>query len=272
MLSNGEHTRLCIAALDDSAETSPASRQEFCRALKAARERRGITLAEIAEATKVCPSHFAALERNDLRLWPKGLFRRAFFRGYAGMVGLPVAETLDEFIRLFPDDGTPPSPTRSVSDASALRMVLDSSWHGPRAPLLSRLAAALLDGVVIAAAIALAWRAGQDVAITSAVVVASYFTLATIIFGTTPAGWAIQRRRLPRPTSPEPVSDAPEPSFAARAWRRSVEVVTFALGKADGDAGPDFGVSDDHYWVSNARRVEPREIAPRWRVRIKWSP
>lgn len=89
------------------------SQQEFCAALKAARERRGLKLTDISEATKVCPSYFSALERNDLRVWPKGLFRRSFFRAYAGTIGLPVEPTLEEFLRLFPDQepvAAPPPP------------------------------------------------------------------------------------------------------------------------------------------------------------------
>ena len=89
------------------------SQQEFCAALKAARERRGLKLTDISETTKVCPTYFSALERNDLRVWPKGLFRRSFFRAYAGTIGLPVEPTLEEFLRLFPDEepaAAPPPP------------------------------------------------------------------------------------------------------------------------------------------------------------------
>lgn len=92
------------------------SQQEFCAALKAARERRGLKLTDISEATKVCPTYFSALERNDLRVWPKGLFRRSFFRAYAGTIGLPVEPTLEEFLRLFPEEepaaAPPPPPAR----------------------------------------------------------------------------------------------------------------------------------------------------------------
>lgn len=89
---------------------APLSCHEFCLALKAARERRGITLDAIADATKVPASLFADLERNDLRHWPKGLFRRAFFRDYARMIGLPEAEACAAFTRLFPDaDASQPS-------------------------------------------------------------------------------------------------------------------------------------------------------------------
>lgn len=86
------------------------SQQEFCAALKAARERRGLKLTDIAAATKICPSYFSALERNDLRVWPKGLFRRSFFRAYAGAVGLPENETLAEFLRLFPEEEPAAAP------------------------------------------------------------------------------------------------------------------------------------------------------------------
>ena len=88
----------------NTGSVSSHSREEFCLALKAARERTGITLADIASATKIPASLLDALERCDLRHWPKGIFRRSFFRDYARTIGLSVAETCAEFVRLFPDD------------------------------------------------------------------------------------------------------------------------------------------------------------------------
>jgi transcriptional regulator with XRE-family HTH domain len=86
------------------------SQHQFCAALKAARERSGLKLTDIAATTKVCPSYFSALERNDLGVWPKGIFRRSFFRGYASAIGLPVEETLTQFLALFPEEERPASP------------------------------------------------------------------------------------------------------------------------------------------------------------------
>lgn len=80
------------------------SPEEFCLALKAERERKGITLAQISNTSKIPVSVFAALERGDLRRWPKGLFRRSFFRDYVKAIGVKVDETCAEFIRLFPDE------------------------------------------------------------------------------------------------------------------------------------------------------------------------
>ncbi len=91
-----------MPANTDTAST--LSRQEFCVALKRARESKGITLAEVAERTKIGAELFATLERNDLRRWPKGIFRRSFFRDYVAMIGVPVAEACAEFARLFPED------------------------------------------------------------------------------------------------------------------------------------------------------------------------
>jgi cytoskeletal protein RodZ len=86
------------------------SREEFCRALKAAREQQGITLGAIAEATKIPADMFAALERCDLRRWPSGLFRRSFFRDYVRTLGLPVGDVCREFLRLFPDEDDVAAP------------------------------------------------------------------------------------------------------------------------------------------------------------------
>lgn len=131
------------------------SRQEFCLALKAQRERRRVTLHEIAETTKIAASLFAALERGDLRHWPRGLYRRSFFRDYARTIGLPTAEVCDEFVRLFPDDETLVSTkgagaVDSGNGAEELRLVLDPSWRGPRNPILVRFLEAMREWMTTA--------------------------------------------------------------------------------------------------------------------------
>lgn len=109
---------------------------DFCLALKAARESKGITLAEIAETTKIPASVFAALERNDLRSWPKGLFRRSFFRDYVTMIGLPVTEAFEAFVRLFPDSDAADltkvaeaAPRRGIFDTRTLPPAIVTAWR-----------------------------------------------------------------------------------------------------------------------------------------------
>jgi hypothetical protein len=209
------------------------SRQEFCRALKSVRERKGITLAEIAAATKIPASLFAGLENNDLRRWPKGLFRRSFFRDYVGMIGLPVAETCDEFVRLFPDQegaalaicATGPDEVNQLS----VRLVLDAGWQGPRAPIVSRVLAALADAAVVFMAAVIAWVAGMDLSRTAAIVALVYFSLATALLGESPAKWLMSRRLSILETL------AHGQTAVASAWKQGADTISDVLGSADGE-------------------------------------
>jgi Helix-turn-helix domain len=97
-------------------------RAAFGLELRRARERRGLTLEEISEQTKISAAHFDGLERGDLSHWPSGIFRRAFVRGYAGAVGLDADDLVARFGRVFPEPGD--APRASVAAAPpALRVV-----------------------------------------------------------------------------------------------------------------------------------------------------
>ena len=72
--------------------------------LREVRERRGITLRQIANATKISVRSLEALERNDISGLPGGIFSRAFVRAYAVEVGLDPEEMIQEFITQFPDE------------------------------------------------------------------------------------------------------------------------------------------------------------------------
>jgi cytoskeletal protein RodZ len=72
--------------------------------LRDARERRGISLRQIANATKISVVALEALERNEISRLPGGIFSRAFVRSYAVEVGLDPEVTIREFIAQFPND------------------------------------------------------------------------------------------------------------------------------------------------------------------------
>jgi len=55
--------------------------------LRDARESRGVSLRQIANATKISVAALEALERNDISRLPGGIFSRAFVRSYASEVG-----------------------------------------------------------------------------------------------------------------------------------------------------------------------------------------
>jgi hypothetical protein len=76
--------------------------ETFVTRLRRHRERQRISIQEIADDTRVKPELLEALENNDLSEWPRGLYARAWMRGYAAAVGLDPVDTVDEFCRLFP--------------------------------------------------------------------------------------------------------------------------------------------------------------------------
>jgi cytoskeletal protein RodZ len=74
-----------------------AERRAFGDRLRRQRQRKNLSLTEIAAITKVGATHFAALERGDCSHWPGGVYNRAFIRAYAQAVGLDPDETAAEF-------------------------------------------------------------------------------------------------------------------------------------------------------------------------------
>ena len=78
-----------------------AERRAFGDRLRRHRERQNVSLAQIAEATKVAASLFAGLERGDCSRWPGGVYNRAFVRGYAAAVQLDPDEVTAEFLEYY---------------------------------------------------------------------------------------------------------------------------------------------------------------------------
>lgn len=60
----------------------------FGDTLKRERELRQISLREISEATKINLRYLDALERNDFRHLPGGVFNKGFVRAYAQFIGI----------------------------------------------------------------------------------------------------------------------------------------------------------------------------------------
>jgi cytoskeleton protein RodZ len=77
---------------------------DFGGTLRAARERRGLSLRQIANATKISILTLEALEKNDIARLPGGIFSRAFVRSYAIEVGLDPETAIQEFMGQFPQD------------------------------------------------------------------------------------------------------------------------------------------------------------------------
>ena len=90
-----------VGLAHDMADRLPT---DFGRSLREARERRGLSLRQIANSTKIAMSVLEALERNDLSRLPGGIFSRAFVRAYAVEVGLDPEATMQTFIARLPHE------------------------------------------------------------------------------------------------------------------------------------------------------------------------
>ncbi|MBI2220613.1 MAG: helix-turn-helix domain-containing protein [Acidobacteria bacterium] len=129
----------------------------FGTRLRLARERRKLSIERIAEETKLSSSLIAALEDGTCRRWPAGLYSRSYVRGYAALVGLDPAETVEEFATLFPDLavlnidraargdalalGAPaPAPRVARPPVAPIRLFLDATPAPWWSRLLTRLA------------------------------------------------------------------------------------------------------------------------------------
>ncbi len=188
-------------------------RDEFGPALRCERERRGISLQQIADSTKISAALFAGLERNDVSRWPCGIYRRSFFRAYAEAVGLDAEHLVEQFQRLFPcdDDGEPAGVERgsghlaanSTSDVPTQAM---TAGRPPRT-LLRRLASFSIDLVLIALAGVFFLAAYGWHAVWPALAAASGVVLVAtpIIAGSTPGTWLLRRGSAAPVAGPTPV-------------------------------------------------------------------
>ena len=80
-----------------------SQREAFGPNLRRIRLQRGVSLQQLATATKVSETLWAGLERNDFSRWPNGIFARAYVREYAKAIGVDPEATVDEFCRWFPN-------------------------------------------------------------------------------------------------------------------------------------------------------------------------
>lgn len=76
--------------------------------LRREREMRGVTLAEIAESTKISTRNLKALEEEQFELLPGGVFNRGFVRSYARFLGLNEEQTVADYVAASKEQEAPP--------------------------------------------------------------------------------------------------------------------------------------------------------------------
>src|SRR5216684_500639 len=82
---------------DPQPQPQPSELASFGEELRREREIRGISLKEIADATKISKRFLEAIERNDHKTLPAPVFTRGFVREYARYLGLNAEEMVNRY-------------------------------------------------------------------------------------------------------------------------------------------------------------------------------
>jgi cytoskeleton protein RodZ len=101
---------------------------QFGERLRREREMRGITLEEIAEATKIGSRSLRALETEDFAKLPGGIFNKGFVRSYARYLGIDTEQAVTDFLAAEATyyQNTPNAAGNTSSEVSAPRT--SGSW------------------------------------------------------------------------------------------------------------------------------------------------
>jgi cytoskeletal protein RodZ len=73
--------------------------------LRLTREGRGIPLREISDQTRISMHYLEAIEMNDYRRLPGGIFNRSFVKAYARYIGYDEKEAVDGYTRYMREQG-----------------------------------------------------------------------------------------------------------------------------------------------------------------------
>ena len=93
--------------------------------LRLTREERGIPLREVSDETRISIHYLEAIESNDYKHLPGGIFNRSFVKAYARSVGFDEKEAVEAYTRYM----------REQSEAGAFRFSLPGAAPGPSGPL-----------------------------------------------------------------------------------------------------------------------------------------
>jgi cytoskeleton protein RodZ len=118
--------------------------------LRLAREERGIPLREISDQTRISVHYLEAIESNDYKRLPGGIFNRSFVKAYARYVGFDEKEAVEAYTQYMRDAGdsgdevaSTPYHSKVYTDAPATR-----------SPILTVVLAIVILAILTAAALA----------------------------------------------------------------------------------------------------------------------
>ena len=118
--------------------------------LRLAREGRGIPLREISDQTRISIRYLEAIESNDYRRLPGGVFNRSFIKAYARCVGYDEKEAIEGYTRYLREHGD------SVDEVNTtpIQSKVYTETPATRSPVLTVVLAILILALLTAGALA----------------------------------------------------------------------------------------------------------------------
>jgi cytoskeletal protein RodZ len=104
--------------------------QAFGQKLRREREKKRITLDQLAARTKVAASLLRSLEAGDCARWPGGIYSRGFVRAYAEGTGMDPDHTVSMFVECYPEFAPEADPLQEApagDDPQTLREKLKAA-------------------------------------------------------------------------------------------------------------------------------------------------
>jgi cytoskeletal protein RodZ len=122
--------------------------------LRLAREERGIPLREISDQTRISVRYLEAIEANDYKRLPGGVYNRSFVQAYANYIGYDEKEAVEGYVRYMREHGESADDIPTSTPHSKVYTDVPTT----RSPLLTvALAILILAILTLAALAALHW-------------------------------------------------------------------------------------------------------------------
>jgi len=111
--------------------------------LRRARESRGVTLREVSEQTRITMRHLEAIEADDIKALPGGIFNKSFVKSYARYVKFPEARAVELYEHALRERGLHTEEVATSPQRSRIYM-----GESSRSPLMTYGLSVLIVGLL----------------------------------------------------------------------------------------------------------------------------
>jgi cytoskeleton protein RodZ len=119
--------------------------------LRLAREARGIGLREICDQTRISVHYLEAIEANDYKRLPGGVFNRSFIKAYAKCIGYDEREAVEGYTRYLREHG---DESTDEVNTTPMHSKVYTDTPATRSPVLTVVLAIVILAILTAAALA----------------------------------------------------------------------------------------------------------------------